>query len=191
MKPKVNITVYRWAGSWGPFKIKIPCGECALTRDVIEDTLVNELSGIPVETDFREWLSQWWKPLLKGGWHAPIVMVDGEVISQGAALNRGLLTQAVVESYSKKSPVRGNHLFGKAGCPYCTRAKEDLKNTGTEYQYHDVVENPRDLYEMFARVKPLIDSKTPVTVPQIWLDGKYVGGSDSLRELLKLPVADK
>ncbi len=191
MKTSVNITVYRWAGSWGPFKIKIPCGECALTKDVIEDTVHKELAGIPVETEFREWLTQWWKPLLKGGWHAPIVMVDGKVISQGVALNRGLLTQAVIESFCEKSFITGNHFFGKTGCPYCKRAKKDLKDAGIDYQYHDVVASPRDLYEMFARVKPLIDSKTPITVPQIWLDGKYVGGSDTLRELLKLPAIIK
>jgi len=27
----VQILLYRWAGKWGPFKVKIPCGECTLT----------------------------------------------------------------------------------------------------------------------------------------------------------------
>ena len=39
----VQILVYRWAGAWGPFKVSIPCGECALTHDVIDDTVNNEL----------------------------------------------------------------------------------------------------------------------------------------------------
>ena len=94
----VTITVFRWAGQWGPFKVRIPCGECTLTLDVIKDTLANELAGVTVELDVREWLSEWWKPLAKGGWHAPIVMVDGRIVSQGAALNRGLLAQAVIEA---------------------------------------------------------------------------------------------
>ena len=105
MDTKVKITVFKWAGSWGPFKITIPCGECSLTRDVIQDTIQNELAGIPIDLDIRDWLSEWWKPLIKGGWHAPIVMVDGAVISQGVALNRGVLTQAVIESYSKSSKI--------------------------------------------------------------------------------------
>lgn len=96
MSQKVKITVFRWAGAWGPFKVSIPCGECSLTKDVIDDTISHELSGIPVELELRDWLSEWWKPLKKGGWHAPIVMVEGRVISQGRALNRGLLTQAVI-----------------------------------------------------------------------------------------------
>lgn len=184
----VRITVYRWAGQWGPFKIKIPCGECSLTGNVIEDTLDNELAEIPVEVDTRDWLSEWWRPLLRGGWHAPIVMVEKQVISQGAALNRGLLTQAVIEAHAQRHAVQGNHLFGKEGCPHCKRAKGYLQQGNIEFEYHDVVKQPRALYEMLARVKPLIGDKTPVTVPQIWLDGDYIGGADELSERLSREV---
>ncbi len=182
---KVPITLYRWAGAWGPFKVKIPCGECTLTKDVIKDTLEQELAGIPVELEVREWLTEWWKPLLKGGWHAPIVMVADKVISQGHALNRGLLTQAVVEAYASNTPIQRSHLFGKESCPHCKRAKAYLQEQGIEYTYHDVVRNPEALYEMLARVKPLIGPKTPITVPQIWLGGNYIGGADQLQEFLQ------
>ncbi|PCH64188.1 MAG: glutaredoxin [Gammaproteobacteria bacterium] len=184
----VNITVFRWAGDWGPFKIKIPCGECSLTKDVIADTVENELNGIDVEVEIRDWLSEWWKPLLKGGWHAPIVLVDGKLISQGAALNRGVLTQAVIDAHANKSNIQGNHLFGKLGCPHCLRAKEYLSDANIEYRYHDVVKEPRGLYEMLARVKPIVDPKTPITVPQIWIDSEYVGGADQLSELIHRDV---
>ena len=33
----VKVTVYKWAGKWGPFEVKIPCGECTLTLDVLQD----------------------------------------------------------------------------------------------------------------------------------------------------------
>ena len=176
----VKITVYRWAGAWGPFKVKIPCGECALTLDIVNDTLETELAGVPVQVEVREWLSEWWKPLLKGGWHAPIVMVEGKVISQGNALNRGLLTQAVVAAHAAKGSVAGNHVYGKATCPHCVRAKAALDAAGVAYAYHDVVRDPRALYEMLARVKPIVGPKTPITVPQVWIDGAYVGGADAL-----------
>ena len=81
----VKVTLYRWAGSWGPFKVNIPCGECSLTSDVIEDTFQSELAGIPVELETHDWLSCWWKPLRRGGWHAPSVMVEGQLVSQGHA----------------------------------------------------------------------------------------------------------
>ena len=184
----VNLTVYKWAGSWGPFKIKISCGECSLTGDVIQDTLEQELAGILVKLETREWLSQWWRPLRRGGWHPPIVMVEDKVISQGSALNRGLLTQAVIESHAGHTAASGNLLFGKDSCPHCKRAKGYLEHAGIAFDYHDVVRSPRALYEMLARVKPIIGHKTPVTVPQIWLDGHYVGGADELSEKLQRDV---
>ncbi len=180
----VRITVYRWAGSWGPFKVKIPCGECALTRDVIEDALKTELVGIPVDLEVRDWLDEWWRPLVRGGWHAPIVIVENRVISQGGALNRGVLTQACIDAYMQTSEISGNHVFGKATCPHCVRAKEALDSDNINYTYHDVVREPRALYEMLARVKPIVGPKTPITVPQIWIDGDYVGGADHLSKLL-------
>ncbi len=84
----IKVFLYRWAGSWGPFQVKIPCGECTLTKDVILDVLEKELIGIPVELELREWLSEWWKPLIRGGWHAPIVIVGDKLVSQGSAINR-------------------------------------------------------------------------------------------------------
>ena len=190
MNETVNITVFRWAGAWGPFTVKIPCGECSLTKDIIQDCIDTDLEGIAVELELRDWLSEWWKPLPKGGWHAPIVLVNGKLISQGAALNRGALTQAVIEEATAYTPIQGNHIYGKSNCPHCVRSKGYLEQAGLAYAYHDVVKEPRSLYEMLARVKPIIGPKTPVTVPQIWLDGHYVGGADELKQLLKLPEVE-
>ena len=187
VKP-VRVTLYRWAGKWGPFKVKIPCGECALTKDVIEDTFKTELAGIPVELDVREWLSEWWKPLPKGGWHAPIVFVEKKLISQGYALNRGVLAEAIIKEYAERSSVSGNHVYGKETCPHCKRAKKYLDEAGIDYHYHDVVREPAALYEMISRVKPIVGPKTPITVPQIWIASKYIGGADQLGE--KLGILD-
>ena len=146
----------------------------------------SDLQGLNVELELRDWLTEWWKPLPKGGWHAPIVLVNGKMVSQGAALNRGLLTQSVIEEAVNNKPMEGNHVFGKGTCPHCVNAKPYLEQANVEYQYHDVVKEPGSLYEMLARVKPIIGPRTPVTVPQIWLDGEYVGGADKLKELLSL-----
>lgn len=180
----VKITLFRWAGQWGPWKVSIPCGECSLTLDVIKDTMATELAGVPVELDVREWLSEWWKPLPKGGWHAPIVIVEDKMVSQGAALNRGVLAEAVIKAHVARSTIQGNHVFGKETCPHCTRGKKYLDEAGIDYRYHDVVKEPASLYEMIARVKPIVGPRTPITVPQIWLDGEYVGGADDLARRL-------
>lgn len=129
----VKILVYRWAGKWGPFKVNIPCGECTLTGDIIRDTIDNELAGIPVTFETRDWLSNWWQPLWKGGWHAPIVLVDGKIIAQGAALNRGVLAEQVVKAWVGRAPIVGNHLFGKDNCGHCDRAKARLKERGISF----------------------------------------------------------
>lgn len=184
----ITITVFRWAGEWGSFKVNIHCGECSLTKDVISDTINNELNGVDVVLDMRDWLSEWWKPLKKGGWHAPIVMVDNKIISQGRALNRGLLTEAVIDAHARKTKVTENTVFGKENCPHCQHAKAYLQEANIPFVYHDVVKEPKALYEMLARVKPIVGPKTPITVPQIWLEGDYIGGAAELNQRLHAEV---
>jgi len=128
----------------------------------------------------QDWLSVWWQPLIKGGWHAPIVMVNNQVISQGVALNRGLFIEKVITTAVKNTSIQGNHVFGKTNCPFCQKAKVLLDQENITYEFHDVIKAPKALYEMIARVKPIIGEKTPITVPQIWLEGVYIGGHDAL-----------
>lgn len=56
------------------------------------------------------------------------------------------------------------------------------------YEYHDVVREPRALYEMLARVKPIVGPKTPITVPQIWIHGANIGGAEQLSEVAETEV---
>ncbi|MCW8332412.1 glutaredoxin [Vibrio paucivorans] len=185
MTKPIKVTLYRWAGSWGPFKVNIPCGECTLTKDILADTFANELADVPVELEVKDWLSHWWEPLKKGAWHAPILMVEGQVVSQGEALNRGVLVQSIIKEWTTRDTLKGNIVYGKATCPYCVKAKQMLDEAGVEYQYHDVVKESAALYRMIPEVKAIIGEKTPVTVPQIWLDGQYIGGADNLEAWMK------
>ncbi len=111
MTKPIRVTLYRWAGKFGPFKVNIPCGECTLTKDILEDTFNNELEGVPVELEVKGWLSYWWEPLLRGAWHAPIVLVEGKVVSQGEALNRGALIKAVIQEWTKRDSLSGNIVY--------------------------------------------------------------------------------
>ncbi|USD43679.1 glutaredoxin [Vibrio sp. SCSIO 43135] len=185
MTKPIKVTLYRWAGSWGPFKVNIPCGECTLTKDILADTFANELADVPVELEVKDWLSHWWEPLKKGAWHAPILMVEGQIVSQGEALNRGVLVQSIIKEWTTRDTLKGNIVYGKATCPYCVKAKQMLDEAGVEYQYHDVVKESAALYRMIPEVKAIIGEKTPVTVPQIWLDGQYIGGADNLEAWMK------
>ena len=105
-------------------------------------------------------------------------------MSQGQALNRGLLTEAVIDAHARRQGIAGNVVFGKVGCPHCERCKGYLEDAGMAFVYRDVVREPRALYEMLARIKPIIGPKTPVTVPQIWLEGSSVGGAEALAKIL-------
>ncbi|MEZ8967919.1 glutaredoxin family protein [Vibrio breoganii] len=184
MSKPIKITLYRWAGSWGPFKVNIPCGECTLTKDILKDTFENELADVDVELEVKDWLSHWWEPLKLGAWHAPILVVEGKVVSQGEALNRGVLVQSVIAEWTKRDDLQGNIVFGKATCPYCVKAKKALDQAGIAYTYYDVVKDSAALYRMIPEVKAHIGQKTPVTVPQIWMNSEYIGGADNLEKWL-------
>jgi glutaredoxin 3 len=61
-------------------------------------------------------------------------------------------------------------------CGYCARAKALLERKGIEYDERDVMMDDKARAEMRAR-----SSRT--TVPQIFIDGKHIGGSDELAAL--------
>lgn len=62
-------------------------------------------------------------------------------------------------------------------CPYCWRAKGLLKAKGVEFVEIDLWCHPGRRAEMIARA----DGRT--TVPQLFIDGQAVGGSDELAAL--------
>jgi glutaredoxin 3 len=61
-------------------------------------------------------------------------------------------------------------------CPYCTRARELLKNKGVVIEEIDVDARPEARTEMIAR-------SGRRTVPQIFIGETHVGGCDDLHEL--------
>jgi glutaredoxin 3 len=62
-------------------------------------------------------------------------------------------------------------------CPYCTRAKQLLKNKGVPFEEIQIDGNdPKVWQELYQRSKMK-------TVPQIFIDGKIVGGFTELSAL--------
>ena len=68
-------------------------------------------------------------------------------------------------------------IYTKFGCPYCTRAKALLAGKGVAYEEYDVT------MDMAKRQEMLGKSNGRTTVPQIFIDGRHVGGSDDLAAL--------
>ncbi|MBW7849310.1 MAG: glutaredoxin 3 [Rhodospirillales bacterium] len=62
-------------------------------------------------------------------------------------------------------------------CPYCTRAKKLLREKGVEFTEIDVAAQPGRRAEMMER------AGGRHTVPQIFIDGRHVGGCDDLYAL--------
>ena len=68
-------------------------------------------------------------------------------------------------------------IYTKFGCPYCARAKALLGQKGVDYEEYEINSLPGKRDEMLER------SNGRHTVPQIFIDGRHVGGSDDLAEL--------
>ena len=61
-------------------------------------------------------------------------------------------------------------------CGYCARAKSLLEKKGAAYQENDVMEDAAKRAEMRERSRR-------TTVPQIFINGQHIGGSDELAAL--------
>jgi glutaredoxin 3 len=65
-------------------------------------------------------------------------------------------------------------LYTTMWCPYCTRARTLLRRKGVTYVDIDIDEDPSRRAEMIRRA----GGRT--SVPQIFIDGEHIGGSDEL-----------
>jgi glutaredoxin len=188
-KDDIRIVQYKWAGKWGPFKIKIPCGECAVTQNIIEDVMNTDFENHKDTLSFevKEWLPHWWRLLLRGGWHAPIVTINNKVVFQGQAIDRGFLASEIRKELVKISeiPKTGFVIYSKEGCKHCVRAKELFKEMHLEYAERDVVVDPMATAEIFHHTKKFFPKNKPVTTPQIWHNEAYIGGADELEIYLR------
>ena len=68
-------------------------------------------------------------------------------------------------------------VYASMWCPYCHRAKRLLDGKGVQYIEIDVDAEPARRQEMMQR------AQGRYTVPQIFIDGKPVGGSDDIHAL--------
>jgi len=67
-------------------------------------------------------------------------------------------------------------MYSKTTCPYCHRAKELLRGKGVTIEEYNLDGGGPKRAEM-------IDRSGRTTVPQIFIDGRHVGGCDDLFSL--------
>ena len=71
-------------------------------------------------------------------------------------------------------------IYGKQDCPFCSLAKEEMQLRGIPFEFIDLKEIGKTAAEVTGR---------PVkTVPQIYVQGKYVGGYEELMDFLEQPL---
>jgi glutaredoxin 3 len=75
-------------------------------------------------------------------------------------------------------------LYTTMFCPYCARARSLLTKKGVAYSEIDVMADTSKRDEMIER------AGGRQTVPQIFIDGQHVGGSDELAALDKAGKLD-
>lgn len=68
-------------------------------------------------------------------------------------------------------------IYSSDFCPFCARAKSLLKKKGVDFEEINVDGDPGKRTEMMER------AEGRRTVPQIFIDGEGVGGSDELAAL--------
>lgn len=115
MKDSVKITVYRWAGKKWFLRIQGECIECDLTVSQVR-SLVARNPAWPVELELKPWLSHLWESLRRGGWHPPVVLVDGKLVRQGtiptfaelqAFVRRALEAKGIVLKEDRNTSLQG------------------------------------------------------------------------------------
>jgi glutaredoxin 3 len=68
-------------------------------------------------------------------------------------------------------------IYTTSWCPYCMRARALLQRKGVAFTDIDIEEEPQRRREMVARA----GGRT--SVPQIFINGEHIGGSDELAAL--------
>lgn len=67
-------------------------------------------------------------------------------------------------------------IYTKQWCPYCAKAKALLKSKGLEYEQIDITTDE-------TRQQEMVERSGRRTVPQVFLDGRSIGGYDDLANL--------
>jgi glutaredoxin 3 len=68
-------------------------------------------------------------------------------------------------------------IYSTMFCPYCARARALFERKGVTFTNIDLDEHPEQRDEMVSR------AGGRYTVPQIFIDGEHIGGSDELAAL--------
>jgi glutaredoxin len=196
-KKTVRLTLYRYAGKFLFFRIKNRCKECDITYVILQRLMNEQLHGKPVSLRIVPWLDNFWKVIWRGGWHAPILTVNGKVFSQGKVpdipellskigeiLNdtslvqrKEMQTEKAVSSYEESEIT----VYFSPACPHCRQLLAYLDGHGINYAGRDVTRTEsarQDVERLTGRL----------TIPVVVVKGEIISGFDRnrLKDLLEI-----
>jgi GrxC family glutaredoxin len=103
----------------------------------------------------------------------PVVSSRSKLLKQKCRLGAFFVTSNPVRRQYHQSMPEKVIIYTKDYCPYCDRAKEYFSTRGIAFEEIDVTRNPQLYAELKARTGHM-------TVPQIFIDGQFVGGYSDL-----------
>jgi len=99
----IVMTIYPIAGRQLFFKVPESfCRECDLTIRAVKQVVV-ELGNPPgVQVRIKPWLNYLAQALFRGGWHPPVVTINGKRFSQGVVPDAAALRAALKKNLPPK-----------------------------------------------------------------------------------------
>lgn len=98
---KVRLTLYKYEGKKWFLKIRDGCEECDITETYLKNLVKRKRFKNKIDIRVYPWLDNIFSLLLKGGFHAPIVMINNRVFSQGIVPNFRKFEHAVYKEIKK------------------------------------------------------------------------------------------
>ena len=103
------------------------------------------------------------------------VEIDEKVIEDAAQIGIDVVAE-IKAAIDEDVATHPTEIYTKPNCPYCVRAKAILEKRGIPFVELSAV----DLREQLIERVTASTGMAPRTVPQIYLEGKYIGGHDQL-----------
>jgi len=108
-------------------------------------------------------------------------------VSASLRMSAGVDAPAAVDAALAEAGADGVALFGKSGCPFCKKAKAALYGIGV---HATIVE--LDVVDGGAAIQKELENRTgKATVPNVWLNGKFIGGSEEVLKGVEEGLFDK
>ncbi len=97
-----RVTIFRYTGKQGFFTIPpSACVECEITVHLAR-SISQQFPAGTVKLVIRPWWLCFWKVLWRGGWHPPIVTINGKLFSQGKVPDTSCFTEAIRDTLRQR-----------------------------------------------------------------------------------------